>query len=583
MSKKSKQRPWDFLQQFKGSHFTGEWPTVVEMFEITAERYPQNPCFQIFSPHPMLFNYTEALHAIKGVANYLLSIGVKSGDKVAVTGKNGPEWTIAYLGVLFAGAIVVPLDYALHDSEIETLIEFAGVKHVCIDAERIDRIDATGKLGLEKKISLEPGHTDYILDLLVEEELPRQKATEDDLAAILFTSGTTGTPKGVMLTHKNLVSDCYLAQDHMDIFSTDVFYAILPLHHAYTMLAVFIETISCGAKLVFGKKLVISQVFKDFREGGVTMFLSVPMMYNKMLSGLMSGVKEKGIVVYGLIRFLMSISGFIKKVFRVNPGKKMFGFLLKKMSLENMRICICGGGPLPSSTFKLFNQLGIDFVQGYGLSETSPIIALNPIYAYIETSVGKVVTGTEMKIINPDEKGIGEIVVRGPMVMKGYYNNPEATAEVLDADGWLKTGDLGYLDSENYLYLTGRAKNVIVSDGGKNVFPEEIEDMFQLFDEIEQILVTGYLVDEKMKSEGIRALIYPSDKFRDEMEAKYPGDKNKQQEETQATMEGIVRQVNKELQIYKRITKVTLVPEPMKMTSTKKIKRFIVADIYKDY
>jgi long-chain acyl-CoA synthetase len=154
--------------------------------------------------------------------------------------------------------------------------------------------------------------------------------------------------------------------------------------------------------------------------------------------------------------------------------------------------------------------LGIDFVQGYGLTETSPIIALNPVNHYKETSVGKVIPNIDMKILDPDERGIGEVIVKGPVVMKGYFEMPEETAASFTADGYLKTGDLGRLDSENYLYLTGRAKNVIVTEGGKNVFPEEIENEFQLYDEMEQILVRGFIADKKMKSEGIEALVYPN-------------------------------------------------------------------------
>jgi long-chain acyl-CoA synthetase len=343
-------------------------------------------------------------------------------------------------------------------------------------------------------------------------EVKRHKAQSEDTAAILFTSGTTGTPKGVMLSHRNMVSDCYLAQGNMSLSPNDVFYAILPIHHSYTMMAVFFEAISVGASIVFGKKLIISQILKELKEGEVTMFLAVPMLFNKMIAALMNGVREKGIVLYGLIRFLMSVSGLLKKVFKVNVGKKMFGFLLKKLSLDKNRICISGGGPLPASTFKMFNQLGIDFVQGYGLTETSPITHLNPVEAYIETSVGKKIPQVEVKIVNPDSDGNGIIYIKGPMVMQGYYNNPEATAEVLE-DGWLNTGDVGHQDARGYLYLTGRAKNIIVTEGGKNVFPEEIEDHFQLYNEIDTICVLGYLTDKKTKSEGIRALVYPDQKW----------------------------------------------------------------------
>jgi len=294
----------------------------------------------------------------------------------------------------------------------------------------------------------------------------------------------------------------------------------------------------------------------------------------------MSGIKEKGIIVYGLIRFLMSVSGLIKKVFKVNPGHKMFNGILAKLSMDKIRICISGGGPLPASTFKLFNQLGIDFVQGYGLTETSPIITLNPVDAYIETSVGKIIPRAEMKILDPDSRNIGEIVVRGPMVMQGYYRNQEATDEVLDKDGWLRTGDAGYIEN-GYVFLTGRKKSLIVTEGGKNVFPEAIEDAFQLYDEIDQICVLGYLLDKKNKSEGIRAIIYPNEKFVEELKTKH-SDKKEHAEAMLNHMQTIVDKVNKEMLPYKRITRLTIADEPLEMTSTKKIKRHIVAEVYKD-
>ena len=374
-----------------------------------------------------------------------------------------------------------------------------------------------------------------------------------------------------MLTHKNLVSDIYIAQGNMNIYPTDVFYAILPIHHAYTMLAVFLEGLGAGASVVFGKKLVVSHMLKEIKEGRVTMFLGVPMLFNKLYAGIINGVKAKGPIVYGFIRFLMGISGFLKKTFGIKIGKKMFSFLLKKVSLDTNRICICGGGPLPSETFKGFNELGIDFVQGYGLTETSPITHLNPIYAFKVESVGKNLAKTECKIVSPDSEGNGIIYIRGPQVMKGYYKNQEATDEILEKDGWLNTGDVGHIDSEGYLYLTGRAKSIIVTDGGKNVFPEEIEDKFQLYDEIEQICIIGYLKDKAMKVEGIRAVVYPSKALRDTLS----------KDEISARISAIIEEVNKTLQSYKKITMVTVTDEPLEMTSTKKIKRFVVAQKYK--
>jgi long-chain acyl-CoA synthetase len=573
-------KPWDFLDEYRSSMFEGQWPTVVQMFEISVKRFAQNKCFSAFVPVKESFTYSEVHEKILRIADFLVEKGVGKDTKVAVSGKNSPEWAIAYLSILYAGAIVVPLDATLSNKDMAKLMAFADVKILFADTERLADFDTEDALKLTDRISLESDSSyPFLFDIKASKKQKRRQATSDETAAILFTSGTTGTPKGVMLSHNNLVSDCYLAQAHMTLYPSDVFYAILPIHHAYTMMAVFFEAISVGASIVFGKKLVISQVLKELKEGEVTMFLAVPMLFNKMIAALMNGVKEKGVLLYGFIRFLMGISGVLKKIFKVNVGKKMFGFLLKKLSLDKNRICISGGGPLPASTFKMFNELGIDFVQGYGLTETSPITHLNPVEAYIETSVGKKLPQTEVKIVEPDGEGNGIIYIKGPMVMQGYYNNKEATDEVLDKDGWLNTGDVGYQDAQGYLYLTGRAKNLIVTEGGKNVFPEEIEDYFQLYSEIETICVLGYLIDKKTKSEGIRALIYPAQKYREEMEKSH-GDQAKVKIEER--MNQIVSEVNKQLQAYKKINRVTVIDEPLEMTSTKKVKRFVVAQKYKD-
>jgi len=313
--------------------------------------------------------------------------------------------------------------------------------------------------------------------------------------------------------------------------------------------------------------MVTTQILKDLKEAKVTMLLGVPMLFNKVLAGIRRGLKAKGSLVFGIITFLMGISGFIKKVFKVNPGKKMFKTVLDKASLSSVRICISGGGPLAPSVFRKYNQLGIDFVQGYGLTETSPIITINPVEQYKETSVGRTCPGVDMKILNPDERGIGEVIVKGSMVMLGYYNMPEETAATFTPDGYLKTGDLGYMDSENYLYLTGRAKNMIVTEGGKNVYPEEIENEFQLFEEIDQILIRGFVLDEKLKTEGIEALVHPNPEYKNEKGNAISKD------EMKAKIENIIHEVNQTLQPYQKINKVEILDKPMEMTTTKKIKR----------
>jgi long-chain acyl-CoA synthetase len=567
--------PIVFLDEFRQKDFTGEWPTLPEMFNITVKRFPNNNCFTDFEgPYgaKQTITYSQAKEKIVVLANWMAVNGINHGDHVAVSGKNSPEWTVVYLAALYAGAIIIPIDYALHTTEVDNLLNTAKPKLFFVDSEKYEYY-AGGSFDF-KTYSLSPKYSDtYAYNLKSDETAQITLPTENEIAAILFTSGTTGIPKGVMLSHKNIVSDCYLAQTNMNIYSTDVFYALLPLHHAYTMVAVFIEAISVGAEVVFGKSMAVSRLMKELKEGKITMLLGVPLLFNKLLAGIMKGIKSKGPVVYGIIKFLLGLSFIIKKLFNCNPGKVLFKSVLKQANIYTLRIAICGGGPLAPSIFKIYNELGIDFVQGYGLTETSPIIALNPVYAFKIQSVGKNLRDVEFKVLNPDEDGVGELCVKGPMVMQGYYQMPEETKATFTEDGWFKTGDLGWIDSDGYVMLSGRAKNMIVTEGGKNVYPEEIENAFQLDDELEQITIQGYIMDEATKSEGIEALVYPADSLLTRINVKREDKSEASKTAILNEVNAYIDRVNRTLQPYQRISKVTILDEPLEMTTTKKVKR----------
>ncbi len=571
MAEKHNPTPWKYLDSYRGEYFNGEWPSLVELFNITVSRFPERKCWTCLLPEKETFTYAQAKYETDKFARYLYSIGVRKGDRVAITGKNSPQWAIAYMGIISLSAIVVPTDYSLADEEIEHLIDYVEVKGLICDSDRFDRLGKDGKYGFKLSLDAKAHEESYILNLPDAGPQDIQSPKAEDLAAFLFTSGTTGTPKACMLSHENFVSDALLAQGNMNIDETEVFYAILPIHHAYTMLAVFIESMTVGSEVIFGKRLIISQMFKEMKEGHVTMFLAVPMLFNKLLTGIMKGVEEKGKLAKFAINSMAAFSGIIKKLTGINIGKKMFGFLRDKVALKDIRICICGGGPLPPSTFRKLNEFGIDFVQGYGLTETSPIVTLNPIFDYDENSVGKVLQNTEISFADKDNQGNGEILIKGPMVFKGYFKHEEATNAMIDEDGWLHTGDIGYMNDKRFLFLTGRAKNIIVTEGGKNVFPEEIEDHFQLYYDVEQICVLGFVADREKKTEGICALIYPSSECR----RKYPD-----KAQMQTYMQQIVDEVNKTLLPYKRIRKIFVIDEEMELTATKKIKRFVVQKKY---
>ena len=576
MNEMSKQ-PWAFLDAWRGKKFTGEWPTLPEMLEITVERFPDRNCLTVFEPDRITLTYRETLAAIKKLAGWFIAHGIKKGTHIAVSGKNSPEWALVYLSVLYAGGIIIPIDYGLHDHEIESLLKTAKPRFFFVDEEKYEHFlkESKSQAFIGDVYSLNSKSPErYVYNLEAEPLATYFPLQETDTAAILFTSGTMGNPKGVMLSHRNIVSDCYIAQSNLSISETDIFYALLPIHHSYTMVAVFIEALSVGAEIVFGKSLVVSRMLRELKEGKITMLLGVPLLFNKLLAGILKGVRSKGVLVYGIIRFLMGVSYIVKKSTGTNIGKVLFKSVLEKANLTTLRIAISGGGPLSKEVFKAYNEFGIDFVQGYGLTETSPIIALNPKEHFKIESVGRYFHPyMEMKILNPDNSGRGEICVKGPMIMQGYYNMPEETAEVLSADGWFRTGDIGWIDDEKYLYLCGRAKNLIVTSGGKNVYPEEIENAFQMYyNDIEQITVRGYHPAHDLTSEEIEALVYPTDELYKTLNLNRgtpAGDSA-----VYKKIETIVEIVNKDLLPYQRITKTTILDKPLEMTTTKKVKRY---------
>ncbi len=560
---------WDELDQYRGSLFTGQWPTIIDILLITEEKFGWRNGFTVFRPERETITFSQILQEVKRVGSYLQEQGIQKGDRIIINGKNSPAWAIAYLATLYCSAIVVPLDNQMHTQRVEALSTYVEASFFFGDKNVIDQLDEhkswyknlKGKATLSDKSERCP----MIKDLQPKRILERVATDEHDLAAILFTSGTTGNEKGVMLTHANIVSDLYQACDgiFLSLDETDVLYALLPLHHSYCCTAVLLEAIKHGSECVFGQDIVVSRMINDLTQGKVTIFMGIPILYNKLLSGLLKQVKKKGFFVNALIHTMMVINGFTKKYLKWNVFRKTFNkLLLSKVGLDHNHILICGAGPLSPKVFKQYQQLGLDFIQGYGLTETSPILTLNPVSHFKIESVGMVFPLVDIKIADPDANGIGEICVKGPNITQGYYKDKTNTELLFDEQGYLKTGDLGYLDKENYLYLKGRAKNIIVTEGGKNVYPEEIEDLFQLYTQVEQILIRGYQEKAEVPSELIEAVIYPNAEYYKE-----------HQVEVMEDLERVIKEVNQKVSGYKKITKLTLVAEPMDMTSTKKIKR----------
>ncbi|MHC1693510.1 MAG: AMP-binding protein [Sphaerochaetaceae bacterium] len=561
---------WEELSTYRGTLFEGEWPSIPDMFMITLQKFPRRPAFTTLNGERKSLTYMEAYYEIARLAGYLQEQGLSKGDRVILNGKNSPQWAIAYLAVLFTGGIIVPLDNQMHIERVSALSCFSKATYILADADVLAKLTQESWFKALRAIVVLDGVLEgYPSFTEVKSVTPfhKEKTAEHDTAAILFTSGTTGNEKGVVLSHGNFVSDVYQASDpeFLAIDEKDVFYALLPIHHSYTMTAVFLESIKHGSELIFGHGMVVSRILNDMRSGKVSMFLAIPLLYNKLLSGMLKKVREKGLAAYALIRTLMWLNGMLRKMFSINPGRIWFKQLLEGIGMYNIKICICGGGPLSPKTFHRYQQLGIDFIQGYGLTETAPILTLNPTSHFKVKSVGKVFPLVEMRIDNPDLLGVGEVQVKGPNICQGYYNDPANTGELFTSDGFLKTGDLGSLDKENYLYLKGRAKNLIVTEGGKNVYPEEIEDAFQLYNEVDQVLVRGFIAKKSELAEGIEALIYPNPEYYRQLG--YDAGQIRQD------LEKIVSEVNRKLSTSKKVGKLTILDKPMAMTSTKKIQR----------
>ena len=590
MKKSKTQTPWAYLDEFRNKDFFGEWPTFPQMLDIQVKRNGDRPFFTDFdgpNESKQTMTFKEVLENVQTLAKWLTANGLKKGDRVAVMGKNSPEWATVYLGVLYASGIIVPIDNGLHEPDVVNIINTSSPKFVFCDDDKKPFYEKNFKD--IKILSLNRSAGDlFVYNLKTDKKItPNEAPEENDTAALLFTSGTTGKPKGVMLSHKNLMSDGFIAQTNLTIYNTDVFYALLPIHHAYTMQAAFIVPIQTGAEIVFGKSLAVSKLMRELKEGKITIMLGVPLLYNKLLFGIRNGIKSKGKIVEGVVALMRGISFFVKTMTGYNIGKSMFKAILQQANIYTLRVAICGGGPLASSVFKQYNEMGIDFIQGYGLTETSPIIALNPLEHFKIRSVGrsfypyedvKIING-EMMLTRKGFQKVGEIAVKGPMVMQGYYNMPEETKAMFTEDGYLKTGDLGWMDRENYIMLCGRAKNLIVTAGGKNVYPEEIEDSFQLIPDVQQVTVRAYHPENEPTSEEIEALIYPSDSLFKEIGC----ERNNEfiQEEVLERIKSAVNKVNKTLQPYSQITKITLLKEPLEMTTSQKVKRNFVAKAYK--
>ena len=506
----------------------------------------------------------------KYIGSAYTEMGFKKGNKIAMIGPNSYEWITVFVSVLNSEAVFVPVDkelpieeiaYIINDSDTDVFFYapvyhekikanmelFKNVKYfVNIEAKEDDGIFLSYRKLMEKgKALFEGGYTEYTDMTPVEEELKM----------IVYTSGTTGTAKGVMLSLGNVMS----AQNYgLRVSSTaKTMINVLPLHHTFGGLVDILVGIKCGTTM--GINDSIRNIIPNFKAYKPEAAMLVPLFVEKFYQRIWAGIEEKKLTK--MFKFLMGLSNCLLKV-GIDLRRKLFKSVHEQFG-GNLRLIVCGGAPMREELGRLFDAIGITITNGYGITECSPLVSVNRTHFYDVDSVGVGCPGVDIKIDNPNEDGEGEILVKGPIVMMGYYKSPEKTAEVLTEDGWFSTGDYGRYDAKlERLYITGRKKNLIVLKNGKNIYPEEIEDYLTGRIELEEVIVSA-IKDENGDEVGLQAEIYP---FQEKIEGLDDAAAEK-------FVKDVVDSYNATMPAHKRVIKVKIRKEPFEKTTSGKIRR----------
>ncbi|RLE41230.1 hypothetical protein DRJ23_00495 [Candidatus Acetothermia bacterium] len=540
-----------------------EYPTLNELFDRAVREHRDRIALRMPIPKErkrgggirLVLNEIsyERLGEMAGrFADALRELGVEKGDRVALISKPRAAWVTAFFAILKVGAIVLPLDPDLQTGEIERILTEAEVKGAVISGLKLDSLAEIKSRSLPELfiVSMDRSAAEdaLFLDALLLGRKPAETipVSPDDMAILMYTSGTTGNAKGAMLLHRNISSNALAALKVVDLSANDNFLTIVPWYHIYGLTITLITPLIAGATTTYAP--VDRNLTLVMKKAHPTIILGVPKLYN---------------VLYSRIMDTINSSAVKRAIYRAAPT--LMGKLIKrKLFGKGFRFFTSGGAPLPQEIAQGFRRMGIGIMEGYGLTETSPVLTMSDKFAPDPGMVP--FPGVEVRIDNPDESGVGEIVARGPNIMKGYYKNPEATAEVIDPDGWFHTGDLGRME-EDRVIISGRAKNVIVLETGKNVYPEEIEWELSTIPEIEEIMVYE---DVRQGAPAVAAKVYPNWTVLKEQGIT---DSNKALD----LIWERIKEKSENLAVFKRIKYkdlVTLVDEPFEKSVKLDIKRY---------
>jgi long-chain acyl-CoA synthetase len=509
--------------------------------------------------------YGELRADVEDLACGLAALGLQSSTgKLAIVGDNRPEWAVSYLAAACTGIVCVPIDKDLKETEVYNILFLSGAqavigddKHIGMilemqpklpalaavvnmdDTRPLDTVIGFSELKGRGRDRLAAGNNDF----------ETRSVTPDTLLSILFTSGTMGNPKGVMLTHRNVASNLVDARKWVDLRGEDRFLSVLPIHHSYECTDGFLLPIYLGASISFAENL--RRIAENMAETRTTAMLGVPLLWHAIHKKIETGMAEKGIRKVNAAKKLAAI------------GEKFLGRSIRRLLFAQvhnklggcLRISISGGAAVDPAVARGFRELGIIFLQGYGLTESAPIIAVNRNKAFRDDSAGLPLPSVDVKIAED-----GEILACGPNIMQGYYNNPEATGEALE-DGWLHTGDLGYIDRDGFLYIQGRKKSVIVTPAGKKIYPEEVEAEILKSACIAECIVCG------KEGSVIEAIVVP--------DKENPALQGINEAGLEEIVQKEVRERCQKLASFKRVTRITVRHAELEKTTTRKVKRYL--------
>ena len=546
---------------------------LLDLFDTSVKRFPTRVAMRIERDgRKEQYTYEDVNELTLRAAGFFAKNGIANGSRVILFSNNMPEWGMTYFGILKSGATAIPIDPASTVDEIVAFARAGEASAIVVSPKLAGENPEIGKALKEAGLEVAVWTFDAVFEMKSETEEAKRNALlpakihSNAIASLIFTSGTTGTPKAVMLSHKNFVNMISMLSSVLDMDITDGVLSVLPMHHTFEFSAGFLTPFSNGTQITYLNELTAEDLARTIENSHVTGLVGVPALWEMLHRRIKTRLREKGDWIADLADNMMEFNAWIRDNTPFNLGPIVF-FPIHQGMGGKMRYLISGGSALSEKVQKDLHGLGFTVLEGYGLTESSPVLTVaRPGNKLLRGSVGKPLPGVEVKIESPDENGVGEVIARGQNVMVGYYNNEKATDAVM-TDRWLKTGDLGRLDEDGNLFIVGRSKDVIIDSNGKNIYPDEIEDHYGKSPFIKEMSVVG-LADQD-GGEKIAALVVPD----------YEHDIALTRTEVNKQIETHFREVSAGLAFFKRVKVLHITPFELPRTATRKVKRPMVVDM----